>query len=76
MERRRPLRRFHRSRSHGNLVESSDQFEEDAFNQVGFKKCLIQQDEQEEDSFDNLESDFQARLDLTGRKPNQFRRYS
>ena len=71
--------RFYRSRSHGHLVDDRygdiyHDVEED-HDEVDYKKCLIQHDEDEHDRIESLESDFQQRLFLT-KRVNQFRKYS
>ena len=79
-ERRRPVRsqRFFRSRSSGNLLEDHEYQEkqETRDHQLNYKQCLIQQDE-EENNFDEFQSDFERRLQITPNNVNhQFRRYS
>ena len=69
-DRHRPIRRFYRSRSSGNLVDR----EEDTREIVDVKRCLIQEDE-EDDNTVSFETDFQQRLVMANRM-NGFERHT
>lgn len=73
----RPTQRFYRSKSSGNLLESSQYQREEDSDEVDFKQCLIQQDEHEQD-YRDVQTDFhRQRLAASNLNlPAEFRRYS
>ena len=67
-QRSAPVRRFYRSRSSGNLVDK----DRDAGD---IKRCLIQEDEEDDNIQDTFETDFQQRWVMANRM-NGFERYT
>ena len=69
-----PVRRFYRSRSSGNLVNRER--DEQASGEAGeVKKCLIQEDEEDDNIRNRFETDFQRRWVVANRL-NGFERYT
>ena len=72
-QRPEPGRRFYRSRSSGNLVERE---RDEVTREAGdTKRCLIQQDEEDEKMRERFETDFQRRWVMANRL-NGFERYT
>ena len=75
----RQSQRFYRSKSSGNLLESTQNQNEEneEHDEVNFKQCLIQQDEQEQDYRDFQTDFYRQRLAASNQNlPAEFRRYS
>ena len=69
-----PVRRFYRSRSSGNLVNRER--DEQASGEAGeVKKCLIQEDEEDDNIRNRFEADFQRRWVVANRL-NGYERYT
>ena len=68
-----PVRRFYRSRSSGNLVNRE---RDEVSGEAGeVKKCLIQEDEEDDNIRNRFETDFQRRWVVANRL-NGFERYT
>ena len=65
--------RMYRSRSHGNLIDNSEKTDESQ-DDIDYKHCLIQQDEEEQERLNMNNFEFQRRM--VNNRADQFRRYS
>ena len=68
--------RMYRSRSHGNLIDNTDKTTDESQDDIDYKHCLIQHDEEEQETLNmnNFQTDFHRRM--LNNRADQFRRYS